>query len=132
MGLPSGFVDRFLSVYPRPGDLEKTEDALLVAVRSGATLEELLAAAKAYASEQDGNERRYVAYSDNWVSAGRWRDFSKESADPAIAAKVTARWVDLIKKQSGLAAHCSARVAYDLVLKKLVSREQCLAAGIAL
>jgi hypothetical protein len=130
--LPLGFVDRFLSVYPRPGNLEKTEGALLVAVRSGATLEELLASAKAYASEQDGNERRYVAYSENWVSAGRWRDFSKETADSAIAAKVTACWVDAIKKQSGLAAHCSARVAYDLVLKKLVSREQCLAAGIAL
>jgi hypothetical protein len=55
------------------GDAEKTEDALRTALGEGADPQEVLAGAKAYAVEQEGNKPRYILYSENWLKQKRWR-----------------------------------------------------------
>lgn len=58
----------FKSVYPRMGDREATEDALRAAIEGGVDPVQILAGARAYAREQEGNAARFIAYSENWLT----------------------------------------------------------------
>jgi len=131
--LQSGFLEEFAAAFPRIGNLEKTEAALRQAIADGAKPEVILAGAKAYAVEQAGNQTRYIAYSENWVTQARWVQFEQPAADPADAEKITERWVKAIKtSHQALARHCSIATARDLIARMLVTEDECRAAGISL
>ncbi|MEP1521981.1 helix-turn-helix domain-containing protein [Ascidiaceihabitans sp.] len=130
---PSEFLKEFTAAFPRIGNLEKTEAALRQAIADGAKPEVILASAKAYAVEQEGNKTRYIAYSENWLAQARWVQFEQPVADTADAEKVTERWVKAIKTgHQTLARHCSIATARDLIARMLVTEEECRAAGISL
>lgn len=126
------FLDRFLAIYPRPGDREKTEDALKKALHEGANPDVILSGAKAYAHEQKGNQLRYIAYSENWVEQKRWTQYATASkqADAEVVRQQRAKAIREGKEWVG--RHISAASARDLVAAKLVTIEQCRAAGVQL
>ena len=131
--VPSGLLKEFAAAFPRIGNLEKTEAALRQAIADGAKPEVILAGAKAYAVEQEGNQTRYIAYSENWVAQARWVQFEQPAADPADAEKITERWVKAIKTgHQALARHCSVATARELIARMLVTEDECRAAGISL
>ena len=131
--VPSEFLKEFAAAFPRIGNLEKTEAALRQAIADGAKPEVILAGAKAYAVEQEGNQTRYIAYSENWVAQARWVQFEQPAADPADAEKITERWVKAIKSgHQALARHCSVATARELIARMLVTEDECRAAGILL
>ncbi len=127
------FVDRFLAIYPRTGDREKTEDALKRAIgHEGVTPEVILAGAKAYAEEQKGNQVRYIAYSENWVEQKRWTQYATTTkpADPDAVHQQRAKAIR--EGQAWIGRHISAAAARDLVARELVTVEQCRAVGVQL
>lgn len=130
--LPNGFLDQFIEAFPRIGSLEKTEAALLDAIASGVDPADILHGAKAYATEQKGNQPRYIAYSENWVSLSRWAQFAKKSrsVDPEAIAR---SWAKSIKEgATWVARHISAAAGRDLVARGLVTEAECKAVGIIL
>ncbi|MCZ4352677.1 hypothetical protein O4H61_09165 [Roseovarius aestuarii] len=125
------FFEEFAAAFPRIGNLKKTEAALRVAIADGASPEVILAGAKAYAVEQAGNQTRYIAFSENWVTQARWVQFEKTAADPAKAAIVTEGWVKAIKSgHQSLARHCSVGTARELIARNMVTHSQCREMGI--
>jgi len=66
--------DEFFAAYPRPKNRDRSEAEFSKAVKAGADPARIIAAAKAYAAENRGNARHYVAYSDNWLRDRRWED----------------------------------------------------------
>lgn len=127
------FCDRFLAIYPRPGDREKTEDALRKAIgHEGVTPEVLLSAAKAYAEEQKGNQVRYIAYSENWLEQKRWTQHATATTPVDPDAIHQQRAKSIREGQAWVGRHVSAAAARDLVARELVTVEQCRAVGVQL
>ncbi len=86
-----GFMRRFLEAYPRHGNLEATEVELRQAIEDGADPEHILAGARAYAAEQKGNKRQFIAYSENWLRLKRWEQFARPSNTSATVPAQTAK-----------------------------------------
>jgi len=88
-GVGDGDIDavlsRFLEVYPRIGDRAKTREALGAALASGVPAVTILAAARSYAAEQEGNARQYIAYSENWLGQRLHDDQRGQGAGPGGA-----------------------------------------------
>lgn len=127
------FCDRFLAVYPRPGDREKTEDALRKAIgHEGVTPEVLLSAAKAYAEEQKGNQVRYIAYSENWLEQKRWTQHATATKPVDADAIHQQRAKSIREGQAWVGRHVSAAAARELIARDLVTAEQCRAVGVSL
>jgi len=126
--LNSVFVDRFLNIHPRPGSRPETEKGLRIALAAGASPEQLLAAARAYAREQKGNAIRFVQMSENWLDARRWEPFVKKTADPASVAAATDTWVEAFVSGNGtLARHCPIDLVRELIDAGRITLEQCRA-----
>lgn len=128
-----GFVDRFLDAYPRSGSRDKTEAALWKAVvDEGVSREAILDGARAYAVEQTGNQPRYIAYPENWVSDKRWEQFgpAKSSVSPDVILEQRAQ--SIRDGRSWVARHVTPASAREMVERGLVTAEQCQAAGVSL
>lgn len=129
-----GFLERFEAAYPRLGDGEATEAALRQAIEDGADPDHILAGASAYAAEQKGNARQYIAFSENWLRLKRWEQFARPGAasggDPEVIAQQRAKAIR--EGASWIGRHLSAAAARDLVARQLVTVEQCRAAGVQL
>lgn len=80
----------FWKAYPRPKDREATEAAFCEAVAAGESPDTLIAGAKAYAEEQRGNGRQYLAGSDSWLKHKRWRDHPPLPEDDAEKRRAVA------------------------------------------
>ena len=130
----TAFVEKFQSAYPRLGDGEATEAELRQAIEDGADHEHILVGARAYAAEQNGNARQYVAFSENWLAKKRWEQFARPGAasgvDPETIAQRRAKAIR--EGASWIGRHLSAAAARDLVARQLVTVEQCRAAGVQL
>jgi hypothetical protein len=127
------FQRKFRDAYPRLGSLEATEDALREALEAGADPDHILAGARAYAVEQKGNKRQYIAYSENWLAQKRWEQFPKTAAgasDPEVIAQVRAKAIR--EKAPWIGRHLSPSAARELVARGLVTEEECRAAGVDL
>ena len=123
------FFEKFCEVYPRIGKPALTEKALRQAIEAGASPEHILAGAKAYAEEQRGNKRQFIAMSENWLKDRRWETFEANTAqrgEPKEAGKdAEANAVRAIK--SGMHALCqriSTTLAIELIRKGLVSIDE--------
>ena len=57
----------FFEAHPRPGDLDQTRVEFQAAVERGVAPVDLIRAAEAYAEEQSGNSKQYIAKSDSWL-----------------------------------------------------------------
>lgn len=124
------FLRKFCEVYPRVGDLEAVEAELLGAFEAGADPERILSAAGAYADENKGNERRYIAFAENWLRKERWKTHAN-AAPKADEATVLANLAAAIKSgASWVASTTSAQKARELIAKGLVTETECKAAGI--
>ncbi len=124
---------RFLRAYPKVGDEGATENELRKAIKAGADPDRILAGARAYADEQDGNAPRYIAYSENWLAKKRWEHSSQTAPaerNPEAIAEVRAKAIR--EKAPWIGRHLSAAAARELVARQMVTAEQCRAAGVDL
>jgi hypothetical protein len=135
--LTSEFIDgvfkRFAAVYPRSGNRGMAEEAMRTALESGADAESIIAGAKAYATDQKGNAKQYIAYPDNWLARSRWVEFAPTAytrADPGI---VYQRSADAIKAcKPWVVTHTTAVRARELIALGFVTLAECKAAGVNL
>ncbi len=65
----------FWKVYPRPRDADETRELFFEAVSDGADPRHIIASAKAYAKENEGNSKQYLKLSSTWLEAKGWKDF---------------------------------------------------------
>lgn len=129
------FFAEFQTAYPRLGCIEATEDALRSAIEAGVDPSRILAGARTYAAEQQGNEPRYIAYSENWVAAKRWERHPAPSATaPADkAAAIQEQRAKAIREgQSWVASLVSPSAAREMLAAGLVTADQCRAVGVDL
>lgn len=64
----------FWALFPKSKDYDKTRDAWVAAVQSGADPKDITAAAVAYAREKAGEEFRWIKNSVNWLKARGYLD----------------------------------------------------------
>ncbi len=127
------FISKFSSAYPRMGDAEKTEDALRAALGEGADPQVMLAGAKAYAVEQEGNKPRYILYSENWLKQKRWRQLVTKPKEPVDPKKILkARAKTILEGKAFICRHITVASAGECITAQLVTVEQCRTAGINL
>ncbi|WP_171178635.1 hypothetical protein [Ruegeria sp. HKCCD8929] len=127
------FQREFEDVYPRLGDGEATEAELRAAIEAGTAPAKILAGARAYAAEQKGNKRQYIAFSENWLRAKRWVQHapaSKEAADPAKVLEFHANTIQ--EGKPFLCRTISAAAARECIAAGLVTLDQCREAGVQL
>lgn len=129
----NAFLSAFTKAYPRIGDSDATEAELRKAIERGADPAHILNAAKAYADEQKGNKRQYVAYSENWLRQKRWEQFAKPGKGYADhEAIMQFRANEIREGKEWIARYISAAAARELVARALVTEEQCRAVGVTL
>lgn len=122
----------FWKAYPRPRDRNQTEQAFTSAIASGADPSGIISAAKAYAKEQAGNGRTFMAYSDTWLVKRRWEDHADAQPRSAGGADVAMFWANRIK--AGKPVHgnpINAGLAREMIGRGLVSAAELQSAGIA-
>lgn len=119
---PHPLFPEFWKVYPRAQKREKAERAFSKAVRDGADPAHIIAAAKAYSAENDGNGRQYLALPENWLRDRRWRDHP--DAKPASGSDAEGKWKDLIEKglqsRSPIARENARRLAREHGFEELL------------
>ena len=84
---------QFLAAYPeRPGGNARQPalDAWRAALADGADPEHLIEAAKVYAAETKGIDRRYIAAPSRWLTEGRWRAKAQTAATIAPGVWIAA------------------------------------------
>jgi hypothetical protein len=129
----SAFLVRFKSIYPRLGDPEKTETALGAALEAGTDPDHILAAARAYADEQRGQEARFISYSENWLAQERWKRHPAPGAAPGNPELITQQRAKAIRDgQRWVSACVSPTAARAMVATGLVTEAQCHAVGVQL
>lgn len=108
----------------------KPQDALRKALGDGADPAEILAGAKAYAVEQQGNQPRYIKYSENWIEEKRWRQHVIKPVAAVDPQKVLEERAKDIQARKPWARTIKASQAGECITAGLVTVEQCQAAGI--
>ncbi|MEH6833988.1 helix-turn-helix domain-containing protein [Falsihalocynthiibacter arcticus] len=128
------FASKFLDAFPRIGSKSKVVAALEKAVTGGADPDQILAGASAYATEQKGNEARYIAFAENWLEQKRWASLEKPSSEK-VATRETVniqRAQAIIEGRSWTIGSTSPDYARELVHLGLVTEAQCRATGVRL
>lgn len=124
----------FLRVFPRFGDFDQTEAAFKAALEGGADPEHILAGARAYAEEQRGNRRQYIAYSQNWLKDQRWTQQDLPSPKVSEGEREAARWDRIVASiesgKSYLCTQVTAAQARHLIQGGRITVEQCRAVGV--
>ncbi len=127
------FCELFLEVFPRTGNRDLTIAELSKLIDAGEDPEHLIAAAKAYADEQEGNKAQYIAMSENWLRGMRWKTYPKPQSETEKREIILAGRAQAIKaKQSWVVGAISAHQAGELVQMGLVTAKDCKAAGLDL
>ena len=128
--------EEFVSVYPRIGHVDETREALRLAIEQGHDPLAILAGARAYAAEQEGNKRQYLALSQNWLAQKRWEGYQTPKPATPIKADdelIRSQRVDAIKAgRSWVASLVSPSYARELVEAGLVTPDECKRAGVHL
>lgn len=125
------FLEEFLQAHPRPGGMQATRRALEAALGEEASPHEILAGARAYAEEQDGNEPRFIKMSDGWLREKRWAQFTKRPAKAVDRrAVLEARAARIIEAKPWVRTTISLHQARECIAAGLVSAEQCKVAGL--
>lgn len=130
------FRDRFIEAYPRRAAPDAVAAALRQAIEDGADPDTLIAAARAYAVEQAGNSKRYIAMPQNWLGQRRWLGYQPDHDDSASGNRASRE--DLLKLWAGqvasgkkyLCAHIPATAAREMIARDLVTARQCAEVGV--
>lgn len=125
------FLGEFVETYPRLGDLEAVENELQGAIEEGADPAEILTGARVYADEQKGNQRRYIAFAENWLAQKRWEQYeplAPKPADPDGVDRLNAQRI--IEGKVHLVRHLTPSAVRRLIEKGLVTEAQCKSAGV--
>jgi hypothetical protein len=125
-----GFFAEFVGAYPRMGDPEATEESLKEALGAGAEPKEILAGARAYATEQAGNKPRFIKYSENWIDEKRWRQHVTAPVESVDPQKVLEARAQEILERKPWARTIKPSQAGECIAAGLVTAADCQAAGI--
>lgn len=89
----------FERVFPKLATAKATRRAISRALEAGATADQILAAAKAYSVEQQGNAPRYIRRSDRFFEDGFWRAYiPAQTATPSASdADFVEHWAKTIR-----------------------------------
>lgn len=127
--------NEFWKGYPRPKDRDATERAFAQAVADGADPAAIIAGAKAYAAENDGNGSMYLKHSANWLKAQGWLDHGPAGStrrNGASADAIKANYARAIANgHASVARHCPVPTALELIAAKAVTQDQCRAVGVS-
>lgn len=124
----------FERVFPKLGTAEGTRKGIGKALATGATPEQIIAAARAYASEQQGNDPKYVRRGDRFFVEDFWRAYvpAVTKTPSATEAEFVARWAKTIR-EIGPGHFMFGKVSRDTVTRCLVAGavtpEDCRRAG---
>nr|WP_263618345.1 helix-turn-helix domain-containing protein [Ruegeria marisrubri] len=124
------FVSQFETAYPRLGDGPATEAALKAAIEEGADPAAILAGARGYADEQKGNQKQYIAYSENWLRDKRWTRHTPTTSAAGGRERILETHAKTIKQ--GKPFLCTAitdQTAWECVQAELVTIQECRAVG---
>jgi len=131
--------EKILAKYPddRIRDKRTCLRQISAVLREGIPPEDLLMAAKAYATETAGYTRSKVCFSDNWFKSRRWeKGIAQVQADREKAkgaeAKVRANLANWIRDRNPLCRHITSRQVKDLLAAKLVTPEEVSEVGLIL
>ncbi len=128
--------ERFWKVYPRPRDRDLSLKEFREAVNAGAVPEAIVRAAEAYALDNrenlKGHKRQYIAYSDNWLKARRWKDAGEQDGQamrgkPAFdgVSPVARFWAEKINQGAFVPRGAvTASVAQEIVAAGLVQPDR--------
>ena len=124
----------YWKAHPRPRDRNGSERLFAESVAGGVDPAQIIAAAKAYAVENTGNGRQYLAFSDNWLKGNRWEDHNPTDAAPKADSETVAVRIatHIIECKPWVISQISAHKARELIHMQLVTLEQCKAAGLAI
>ncbi len=124
------FVSQFTAAYPRIGDLVATEAVLRKAIAEGADPAAILAGARGYAAEQKGNQKQYMAYSENWLRDKRWTQHTPTTTATVTRERILETHAKTIKQgQPFLCTAITDQTAWECVEAKLVTVQECRAVG---
>ncbi len=102
-------------------------------MKKGAEPKRIVQAAKAYASENEGNGQRYIAYSDNWLENKRWNDNAPKNPPKAKDVDAAAFWAKSVKDGRFIPSTAiTDRVAIEMIKRNLVSPADLAAIGVRL
>lgn len=89
----------FERVFPKLAAAKATRRAISRALEAGATANQILASAKAYAAEQQGNAPRYIRRSDRFFEDGFWRVYipARTATPSATEAEFVEHWAKTIR-----------------------------------
>lgn len=129
----------FWNVYPRKHDQERSRRLFEDAVKSGVDAEWIISAAKTYRNEQQGNEERYICYSDNWLEKKRWEDFpwkrepiAESSGSSGGPQDLEEFWAEKIKNNAYVPQSAiSPQLARNMLDRDLVTIEELRRKGLA-
>jgi hypothetical protein len=123
--LVAAVFSEFWSICPKPRNEVKSRELFLAAVEAGTDPADIVSAARAYALDNRGAERRYVAGSDSWLAKGRWSEHAPAaSAAPAASKFATpaAFYADWVKSgRSVPASAINPSMARELLGRGLVT-----------
>ena len=89
--------DEFWEIHPRPVQQVKTREAFFAAIGAGADAMAIIDGARTYASEQEGNDPKFVKTSALWLTDKRWADHKPRRSGKDGSREGTARlWPDII------------------------------------
>lgn len=129
--LTDEFFHKFIQAFPRTGDLNKTCDALNSAIEAGASPDEILSGARAYAAEQKGNASKYIAYPANWLGKKRWLEHAQKP-DAGNTEQIAAHQARAIRSgRRYLTTQITPARARELVAMGVVTAAECAACGVA-
>ncbi|WP_458323157.1 hypothetical protein [Roseobacter sp. A03A-229] len=129
--------EKILAAYPP--DRLRAKAECLGRIRdildAGIEAEDLLQAAKAYATESAGFTRSKVCFSDNWFKSGRWRTFVEGIAKgreerKAKEAEMLAGLANWVTDRHSLCRHITPGQIDALLAAELVTQAQIRAAGL--
>jgi hypothetical protein len=132
--------DAFWKSHPRPRDRERAMALFCEAVADGVSPAWIVASAKAYRDQNEGNKPMYLVYADNWLADERWTDFDAplthghaSACKAETAADVAELFAEKIKAGRYVAPSAvTARLASEIVGRGLATEAQMRAAGFRL
>lgn len=130
----------FERVFPKLGTAQATCKAISKALTTGATSDQILDDARAYAAEQRGNDPKYIRRSERSFPDDFWRAYipAQRSTPSAEAAAFAEQWGKTIREvgKAGSGHFMFGKISRDTVTKCLAARtviaEDCRRAGLGI
>lgn len=115
----------FWQIYPRARNRVESERRYAEAVADGADPAKIISGARAYAEENAGNGKQYIAYSANWLKNKRWRDYGAEAEPVSKTSDLATIYAVRIKAGKRIfGSPVSEEVRAELITEHGLTNEQ--------